>query len=183
MTELEIPQGRLLRSRVVSDTRTLLVDALDRSLTGYAIVFPQRADAGNSVFAFEAGVPVFVYHSGRGVGGERALAFLSDVGPCRTDLYALTETQLRSVHDGELSVDPALPATSLTGDRALAKRTRKRATAAKDAASADEQSTNSVAAFLDDTERIETLREHARAEARRRAHEWGLDEQLASNEE
>lgn len=178
----ELPQGKLLQSHVVPDVRTVLVEALDRSLTGYAIVVPRRADA-KSVFSFDMGVPVLAYHTGADAGGERALVALEGVGRCRIDLYGLSRGQLRTVHETEeLSVPPALPATHLTGDRALAARTRKRAAQRADADSDAEQHTNragdAVAAFLEDTERIETLREQARAEARRRANEWGLDEQL-----
>ncbi|UPM41984.1 hypothetical protein [Halocatena salina] len=190
MTELVIPQGELLRSRVVSDVRTVLLEALDRSLTGYVVVVPHR-DAATGVFTFERGVPVLVYHAGTDAGGERALAVFEDVGPCRIDLYALSLKRLRSVHDGTaLSVPPVLPATYLTGDRALIARTRKRAArrADTDVDSAESHAPppadhDAVAAFLDDADRIETLREQAQKEAKRRAQEWGLDEQLVDRED
>lgn len=177
----DLPQGKLLQSRVVPGVRTVLVEALDRSLTGYAIVTPRRADA-KSVFTFETGIPVLAYHTGADAGGERAITALEGVGRCRIDLYGLSMADLRAAEAEELSVPPALPATHLTGDRALAARTRKRAAQRADADPDAEQPTDragdAVAAFLEDTERIETLREQARAEARRRAEEWGLDEQL-----
>lgn len=189
MTELAIPQGQLLRSRVVSDVRTVLVEALERSLTGYAVVVPRTTATENGVFTFEEGIPVLVYHTGTDAGGERALTAFEGIGPCRIDLYALSTEQLRSVHDAEaLSVPPALPATYLTGDRALAARTRKQSARQRDtdADPPDERSPSpddAVAAFLDDTERIETLQEQARNEARHRAVEWGLREQLADSED
>ncbi|RRJ27878.1 hypothetical protein [Halocatena pleomorpha] len=194
MTELVLPQGRLLRSRVVSDVHTVLLAALDRSLTGYAVVVPSRTNAaGNGAFTFDQGVPVLVYHAGTDTGGERALAAFKDVGPCRIDLYALSRERLRSIHDGStLSVPPALPATYLTGDRTLTVRTRKRAARRSDT-DIDTDSTgddttppadhDAVTAFLADADRIETLREQARDEARQRAKEWDLDEQLVDNED
>lgn len=182
MTELAIPQGQLLRSRVVSDVRTVLLEALNRSLTGYALLLE------NGVFTFERGIPVLVYHTDSDTGGEQALAAFEDVGPCRIDLYALSTEQLRSVHDvAALTVPPGLPATYLTGDQALAAQTRKQAARHADtdtdsARSPSPEEDDAVAAFLDDTERIEALQEQARNEARHRAVEWGLDEQLADSE-
>lgn len=187
MTELAIPQGQLLRSRVVSDVRTMLLKALDRSLTGYVVVVPPQATE-TGVFTFERGIPVVVYHTDADIGGEQALAAFDDVGPCRIDLYALSTEQLQSVHDMEaLTVPPELPATYLTGDRALAARTRKQAARHADTdhdslCSPTPNEDDAVAAFLDNTEQIETLQEQARNEARHRALAWGLDEQLADSE-
>lgn len=188
MTELVVPQGRLRQSRIAPDVRTVLVEALDRSFTGYAIVAPKRAAGVKSVFTFEAGVLALVYHPDADAGGERALTALEDVGPCRIDLYELSVEQLQSAHDDRLSVSPALPATYLTGDRALAARTRKRAAQIADTDSDAEPAIpdgdhDAIEAFLDDTERIETLQEQARMEARRRAEEWGFGELLAETGE
>jgi hypothetical protein len=185
MTELVIPRGQLVRSRVVPDIRAVLVDALDRDLTGYAVVEPQETllldGDGKAVFTFEDGIPVLVYHTSTDTGGKNALAALATVGPCRLDLYTLSVHQLEAAHDTpELRVPPGMPAEHLVGDSALAARTRKRvSTETEGTGQRNGKSTrNAVEAFLDDTEQIEAIREQARTEAKRRAKEWGLDDQL-----
>jgi hypothetical protein len=180
MTDLVIPRGQLVRSRVVPDIRTVLTDALDRDLTGYAVIEPQETilldDDGKVVFTFEEGVPILAYHTATDAGGKNALAALATVGPCRLDLYALSPHQLETAHaTPELRVSPEMPAKHLAGDPALADRTRERAST--DTAD-DETPLTAVEAFLDDTEQIEAIREQARTEAKRRAKEWGLDDQL-----
>lgn len=182
MTDLVIPRGQLVRSRVVTDIRTVLVDALDRDLTGYAIIEPQETllldGDGKVVFTFEEGVPILAYHTATDAGGKNALAALATVGPCRLDLYALSPRQLEAAHDtSELRVSPEMPAKHLADDPALADRTRERVSTDTDRPE-DEQPRNAVEAFLDDTEQIEAIREQARTEAKRRAKEWGLDDQL-----
>lgn len=180
MTPFVVPQGKLIRSRVVPDVRTVLVDALDRALTGYAVVEPQETlllgDDSKGVLTFEAGVPVLAYHTGTDAGGPKALADLATVGPCRLELYALTARQLEAAHDTpELRVPPGMPAERLAGDPALADQTRERApTDRRD----EEPDLDAVEAFLEDVEQIDAIREQARAEAKRRAEEWGLDGQL-----
>jgi hypothetical protein len=185
MTELVIPRGQLVRSRVVPDIRAILIDALDRDLTGYAVIEPQETllldSDGKVVFTFEDGIPILVYHTSTDAGGKNALASLPTVGPCRLDLYALSSHQLETAHDTpELRVSPEMPAEHLVGDSALADRTRKRASLDTDEIDPrDEEPTlNAVEAFLDDTEQIEAIREQARTEAKRRAKEWGLEDQL-----
>ncbi|TKX85377.1 hypothetical protein EXE43_13970, partial [Halorubrum sp. SS5] len=59
---------------------------------------------------------------------------------------------------------------------ALAERTREAAPDERLRDGADED--DAVAAFLADDERIDAIREQARAEARDRAAEWGLDDAL-----
>lgn len=185
MTDLVIPRGQLVRSRVVTDIRTVLVDSLDRDLTGYAVIEPQETlllnGDGKVVFTFEEGVPVLAYHTTTDAGGKNALAALATVGPCRLDLYALSPRQLEEAHDTpELRVSPEMPAKHLADDPALAARTRERASTDTDRSS-DEPPHNAVEAFLDDTEQIEAIREQARTEAKRRAKEWGLDDQLENS--
>ena len=182
MTDLVIPRGQLVRSRVVPDIRAVLVDALDRDLTGYAVIEPQETllldGDGKVVFTFEEGVPILAYHTATDTGGKNALAALATVGPCRLDLYALSPRQLETAHDTpELRVSPEMPAKHLAGDPALADRTRERASIDTEPHN-DEPPLNAVEAFLDDTEQIEAIREQARTEAKRRAKEWGLDGQL-----
>lgn len=184
MTDLVIPRGQLVRSRVVPDIRAVLVDALDRDLTGYAVIEPQETllldSDGKVVFTFEEGIPILAYHTATDTGGKNALAALATVGPCRLDLYALSPRQLETAHDTpELRVSPEMPAEHLAGDPALADRTRKRASIGTDSDQPDDEPPlNAVEAFLDDTDQIEAIREQARTEAKRRAKEWGLDDQL-----
>lgn len=72
---------------------------------------------------------------------------------------------------------PGMPAERLAGDPALADRTRERAPEGR-TGDASAEGTGAVAAFLEDEQRIGRIREEARAEAQRRAREWGLDDQL-----
>lgn len=188
MTDLVIPQGQLLRSRVVPDVRTVLSDALDRRLTGYAIVEPQGQSDAKGILTFEAGIPILAYYTETDVGGKRALSEFATGGPCRLDLYVLSPGQLEAVHNTpELRVPPEMPANCLVGDPQLASRTRKRAAARRQRESTqmetsqtgrDEAPSDAVETFLEDAERIEAIREQARAEAKRRANEWELANQL-----
>ncbi|WP_254536957.1 hypothetical protein [Halomarina litorea] len=179
---LDLPQGTLVRSRVVSGVGTVLADALERDLTGYAVLAPQSSllldDAGRGVVTFEAGVPVLAYHTASDVGGAEALADLPASGPCRAALYRLDTAHLETVHDTPaLRVPPGMPAERLAGDHELAERTRERAP--DDRGDAPSDGPGAVEAFLADEERIEAIRAEARSEAARRADEWGLDDQLA----
>jgi hypothetical protein len=67
-----------------------------------------------------------------------------------------------------------MPAERLAGDQSLADRTREAAPADR----RDDDETDPVAAFLDDEAKVDAIREQARTEARRRAEEWGLDDEL-----
>lgn len=228
---MRLPGGRLVRSRVVADPRTVLVDALDRELTGYAVLEPQGTllldDDGDGVVTFREGVPVVAYHTGTGRGGPPALADLAAAGPYRLELVAADAADLREVHDYDsFRVPPEMPAERLAGDQTLADRTReavsgprqgndapgdeRRETGTLDSrrdgdiatAGAGEWHTGAntvdpgtatdgrpsgdgtdtersnapgaVEAFLDDEEKIEALREEARAEAEQRAADWGF---------
>jgi hypothetical protein len=176
---MRIPRGDLLRSRVVDDPGTTLSTALDRRLTGYAVFEPQDAvlldDDTRGVVTFEDGVPTLAYCTDTDRGGAEALGDVAGPGPYSVDLYELDRAALAEAHEADdLRVPPGLPAERLTDDRDLVTRTRE--AAPDDRLGADD--TDAVAAFLDDEEGIEAIRERAREEARARAAEWGLTDAL-----
>jgi hypothetical protein len=180
---MRVPRGDLVRSRVVDDPGEPLRDALDRTLTGYAVLEPQDAllleDDTAGVVTFEDGVPVLAYERASDRGGPDALADLAGPGPFRAELYAVPTDDLAAAHDrddGALAVPPAMPAERLAGDPALAERTREAAPA--DRADVDPEGSGAVEAFLADEERVAAIREQARRQARARAAEWGLADQL-----
>jgi hypothetical protein len=183
---LAIPDGELLRSRVVSDPGQVLEDALDLSLTGYAVLEPQETllldGDERGVLTFSDGVPVLAYHTGTDRGGSRALADLAVPGPYRVELVSLPTATVAELHETpELRVPPAMPAERLAGDPVLATRTRERAPADRPTdtdteTTATDDGMDAVAAFLEDEEKIEAIREQAREEARERAEEWDLGE-------
>jgi hypothetical protein len=165
--------GSLVRSRVVADPGDALATALDRTLTGYAALEPQSAllldgdDRG--VFVLSDGVPVAARHDGTGRRGADAVADLAGPGPFRVELYEASPPD----RDRFGPLDPGTPADLLADDPALADRLR---AAAPESAGTDAGgSLDAVEAFLADEERIEAIREHARAEAERRAEEWDID--------
>lgn len=168
-----IPRGALVRSRVVGDPGEALATALDRSLTGYAVLEPQATllldGDERAVLALREGVPIRAYHAATGRGGADALADLGTPGPCRVALYRTGEPDV----EGGAPVEPGTPAELLAADPALADRSR---AAAPDDASAPSESLDAVEAFLENEEKIEAIRERAREEATRRADEWGFDE-------
>ncbi len=194
--DLEIPRGRLVRSRV--GVAGALEAAFSRELTGYARIEPDSllADGEPGVVTFAAGVPRAAYCE-RGAGGgevsgedhdrERgdgpvegdsrgvdALAALAGPGPCSVELYELPADALAEVHDApEFSVPPGAPAEELADDPTLAERARDRAP--DDAHDGD---ASALESFLADEERIAAIQEEARAEAEQRAAEWGLDGEL-----
>lgn len=178
-----IPEGELCRSRTDADVGATLADVLARELTGYVVFEPQGSilfgDDDRAVVTFEAGVPVLAYHPGSDAGGAAALdALTGDL--FHAELYELPASALAAAHRvDEFRVDPTAPARRLAGDDALVERTR---AAAPDARVADEDRPSAVEAFLADVDGIEAIREEARAEARSRAAEWGLTEQLDNPE-
>jgi hypothetical protein len=177
---MNVPRGRLLHSRVVDDPGALLSTALDRSLTGYAVLEPQDAllfdEGARGVVTFEAGVPVLVYDATTDRGGPDALADLAGPGPYRVELYDLPREELDALDPAPaLRVPPDMPADRLAGDPDLAARTREAAPDAR----LDTPAGSAVEAFLADEEKIAAIREQARAEAQRRAEEWGLTDALA----
>lgn len=184
---MKLPRGRLQRRRVVSDLATPLANALDRGLTGYCRMESQDAlllsAEGVGVLTFEAGVPVVAYHTGTDAGGPEALADIAVSGPYRIELFELEGEALAAVHDAEdLRVPPAMPARRLAGDQTLADRTRRRAAASgldrADTGEAGDDGPGAVEAFLADEEKIAAIQERARAEAERRAAEWGLEDAI-----
>ena len=183
---MKLPDGRLLRSRVVTDPRTVLADALDRAVTGYAVLEPQGSllldDEGRCVLTFAEGVPVVAYHTGTDRGGPRALGDLAASGPYRLNLYTVARESLESVHDRDaFRVPPGMAAERLAGDQSLADRTREAAPVDRGASEdrtndADsERDVGAVEAFLEDERKIEAIREQAREDARKRAEEWGFE--------
>lgn len=177
-----LPPGSLVRSRVVDDPADALAAALDRELTGYAVLEPQDAlllDAdGAGVVTFEDGVPVAVHHTGTGRGGSNALADLAVPGPYSVELRELPADELPESHT-DRRVPPGMAADRLAGDPRLAERTR--AAAPPERRGDDEEgdeSMDAVEAFLEDDEKIDAIRERAREEARSRAERWGLDGEL-----
>lgn len=183
LEELHVPRGDLVRSRVVVDLEATLSSALERSLTGYAVVEPGGSllldGEIRGVFTFEDGVPVLAYCPETDRGGVDALADLAGPGPWAVDLYELPVSALAEVHEAEeLLVPPGAPAEELAGEPALADRTRDRAPANR----LDGESESAVEAFLADDDRIAAIQKEARAEAEQRAEEWGLSDQLAEED-
>lgn len=178
---MKLPQGRLVRKRVVDDPGTALANALETELTGYARLESQDAlllDAdGVGVLTFENGIPVVAYHTGTDNGGQEALADIAVSGPYRLELYELTADVLSDVHSTEsLRVPPGIPAERLAGDPALADRTRDAASDTRREAERTSAGNDSsaVESFLDDEEKIAAIQERAREEAQQRAAEWNL---------
>ncbi|MFD1512799.1 hypothetical protein [Halomarina rubra] len=179
---LAVPHGTLVHSRVVESVAVAFREALDRSLTGYAVLTPQAAlllEEAAGVFTFEGGVPVLAYDVASDAGGTDALTAFPAGGPCRAELYELPADALDAVHEtDELRVPPGAPADHLTGDTALADRCRERAPADR----RDAEESDPLAAFLADEDRIAAIQEEAQAEAARRAEEWGLDDHLDADD-
>ena len=175
---MKLPRGELLRQRTVTDLATHLETALDDRLTGYARLESQDSlllDAdGIGVLTFEDGVPTVAYHTGTDAGGTEALADIAVSGPYRVELYRLDHDVLAPAHEtADLTIPPAAPAERLAGDPELAERIREIAPDTR--LGGDEQTTDAVAAFLEDGETIETIRERARDEAKTSAEKWGFD--------
>lgn len=176
---MKLPRGRLVRSRVVDDLGTALSTVLDRELTGYARLEPPDSlllDAdGAGILTFEDGVPVVAYHTGTDNGGAEALADIAVAGPHRVDLHELDSSSLAAVHDTDpFRVPPTMPAEQLVGDRDLVERTSE---ATPDGRRDESRpgGLGAVESFLADEDRIESIRDRARTEAKTRADEWGFD--------
>ena len=185
---MNLPDGRLLKSRVVSDPRYPLAEALDRVLTGYAVFEPQETlllDAsGRGVVTFDAGVPDLVYYTGTDRGGAAALGDMAMPGPYHVELYELPDGAFDVLGDPDsLQVPPGMPAERLAGDPALAASTRRAAPDDRidpdtgDGSDPEEESEDqsAVEVFLDDEAKIEAIQRQARTEAKARAEEWGFD--------
>lgn len=177
---LHVPEGELVHARVVDDVAVPLERALKRDFTGYTVLEPGGSlllgEDVAGLITFSEGVPVVAYCETTDEGGVDALAALAGPGPCSVERYELPETALEPVHDTPpFRVPPGAPAEELAGDPALAERTREAAPAGR---VADDAAESAVEAFLQDDERIAEIQQEARAEAKERAAEWGLDDQL-----
>lgn len=182
---MRLPEGNLVRSRVVDDPGVALETVLADELTGYAVFEPQDAllfdDGHRGVVTFEDGVPVLAYDAASDRGGTDALADLAVPGPYRVEVYELPAADLDVAHDTpELQVPPGVPAEELAADADLAERSREAAPTER--RGGDDAGGSAVEAFLADTEKIEAIREEARREAHERAEEWGLRDHLDEDE-
>lgn len=188
-------------SRALAAERTgyVVVESGDRLLS---------TDAARGVVTLAAGVPVLAYETRTRRGGTDALDALAASAPPRVEVYRTEPGALDAIHDRtDCRVSPGAPARRLTDDERLAAETRARAPAdrvsgdtladeaptdagvgpgsasesdATRPASADASVTpTALGAFLADDERVSALRTAARAEARDRAAEWGLTDELA----
>lgn len=179
---MRLPQGRLRKSRVVTDPREPLAEVLDRAVTGYAVFEPQDSlllDAdGRGVVTFADGVPEVAYHTGTDRGGPPALADLAVPGPYHVSVFELDVADLATVHEvDDLRVPPGMPAERLAGDPALADSTRRAAPAGRSTVAGTESGDDhgAVEAFLEDEDKIAAIQDQARQEAKQRAAEWGLN--------
>jgi hypothetical protein len=177
---MNLPQGQLLRQRVLNTVETVLTGALDRDLTGYARLEPQEtlllsADRAG-VITFTDGIPVAAYHTNPDATGADALTEIASSGPYRLGLYALDESTLDRLHGSDaVRVPPGRPAQLLSGEQDLVERTRDRApTAWVDRGEPEHHGLDAVEAFLDDENRIETIQSRAQSEAESRADDWDL---------
>jgi len=177
---MDLPEGRLLRKRVLKEVETVLSGALDRSLTGYARLEPQETllldGHGAGVLVFREGVPLAAYHTETDAGGESAVTEIASSGPCRLELYELDDGVVDRISESDpLRVGPTVPAKRLASDDTLLRRTRERAPDERIERGESEDSTlDAVESFLDDSDRIESIRDRARNEARSRAEDWGF---------
>lgn len=174
---MTLPSGRATFDRVVTELVDPLAVALERELTGYAEIVPQAAllleESGSGVLWLEDGIPTRASHTGTGATGTEVLADLAATGPYRVRLVALPADDLGARPEGA-SLPPDAPAKRLAGDEALATRTRKRA--GIDPGRSADDGLDAVEAFLEDEEKIRTIRDRARSEAKRKAAEWGFDD-------
>lgn len=177
---MNLPQGQLIRRRVLNEPGTVLRTAFERELTGYARLEPQETllldTDGTGVITFEEGIPVSVFHTGTDTGGADALADIERAGPYRLELYRLDAAHVEKIHASEtLRVPPGLPARQLTDDETLVEQTRERAPSERiEPHDGAERDLDAVEKFLDDGSKIESIRERARTKARSRAEEWEL---------
>jgi hypothetical protein len=175
---MNVPEGNLIRRRVVTDLATPLSNALDTSLTGYARLEPGDAlllDADDiGVITFEDGVPVVAYHAGTDNTGPAAISDIAVADISRVELYELDGELLAGIHDQPADrVPPELPAEQLAGDSDLVERTRERAPASR--CNETDDSLVAVEQFLDNEDRIGEIQQRARSQAAQRADEWGFD--------
>lgn len=177
---MNLPQGQLLRQRVLDSVETVLADALDRGLTGYARLEPQEtlllsADRAG-VLTFEDGVPVAAYHTAPDATGREALTEIASHGPYRLGLYVLDSSELERLHEAEsVRVPPGQPAEILGGEQQLLERTRAEAPIDRiDDTETEQNGLDAVESFLEDQSRIDGIKTRAQSEAQSRADEWNL---------
>jgi hypothetical protein len=168
-----IPDGELLRSRVVTSLSPVLSEVLERRLDGYAVLStPLGEDDDSGVVTFEGGVATLVYHAGTDRGGPPAIADLG-TPPFHLELYELAADALDLPHRNEtLSVSPGALAERLADDEELAAEIRTAATGEDAATHAD------LETFLDDEAAVEDVRRAAREDAIERADEWGFSDAI-----
>ena len=182
---LSVPQGELRSSRVVADLESALRRALEAELTGYLLLEPQETlllDGDvRGVLTFEDGIPTLAYDVAGDERGSRALARIADPGPYRVERYATDPEAIRSLHAPDAAdafrVPPGAPAEQLARDAELAAAARRQAPDVGDSGEDEDP----LEAFLADEERVEAIQEQARAEAKRRADEWGFTEEFAGD--
>ncbi|SHG40080.1 hypothetical protein [Halobaculum gomorrense] len=180
-----LPRGDLVGAGVATDFAAPLAASLDDELTGYLRLEPGDALLGGggseAVITLADGVPVLTYDAGGDADGPAALAALAGTTPVRVERYRLPTEALAPLHDAvadgsdPFRVAPDAPARELADDDELADRSRRAAPPERRDATGDH---DALAAFLADEERVESVRREARAEARARADEWGLTDQL-----
>lgn len=184
LSALGLPAGDLTFSRVVADASAALTAALDRRHTGYAVLTPSDAlvldDGTHAVLGLRDGIPTHALAPNRR--GSAALAAAATPGPLRVALHECEAPR----PDDAARIAPDTPARRLAGDDDLAARTRDAAPAGPsvDGAASDPgppvpdagEDLDAVDAFLADSAAIERIKRQARAEAERRAREWGFDE-------
>ena len=174
---MNLPEGKLRVRRVVSRLGDTLRDALDEEITGYLRLESDellRRDDAVTALTFDAGVPVAAAATDGPVGAE-ALTQAVAKGLYRVELRELDGTDLPAFHHrADARVSPTLPAEQLVGDADLAARTR--AVAPDDQLKGETAvGLEAVESFLDDEDTIAGIRDRARAEAERRADEWGFN--------
>lgn len=190
--------GPLSRALTSEHTGYVVVESADRLLS---------ADATRGVVTFAAGIPVLAYETRTQRGGTDALDALAASAPARVEVYRTEPGALDALHDREdCRVPPGGPARRLAHDERLAAETRARApadrvsrdtlpdeattdvvespgsalgsNAGRPASAGESETPTALGAFLADDERVSALRTAARAEARDRAAEWGLTDEL-----
>jgi len=180
---MKLPHGEVVAARVADDHGVALRTAHEERLTGYLVLEPSATllldEDGAGVLTLAEGVPVLASHSGTERGGADALADLAGPGPVKVQRRAVDASALECVHDADgadaLAVAPGEPARVLTGDRELAAAARERAPPDHPGRDA---TADPLESFLADDDRIASLREDAREEAKRRADEWGFADEL-----
>lgn len=179
---MNITEGQLKRSQVVSEYGPVLEAALEERLTGYSRIEPGdnvvlEAD-GAGILTFKRGIPMAAYHTVSEATGEAALEALSKLGPFYVEVYTVGAEALQPVHETDtVLIPPERPAELLAGDPALAEQIRSQAAPGqqKQTRTPNEEA---LISFLSDEKRVQQIKDEARKQARRRAEQWNLDAEL-----